>query len=197
MDIRPREEDTIVSLSRASISVVDTPETSGIESVYITIGGDIENRIPLAKSETKGEYVMPATFELLLPPGNLDVGFHVADMAGNEAEESRSYTVVAEAEADFSLMNFPNPFPPGGTTTIRYSLPGKGIRAEMSIYDAGGDMVFFSEIGQENLEAGEDTLQWDGRDMFGGILARGVYFCRLWVITETGSKSKIHKIAIR
>ena len=197
VDVRPREEGEIASLFRASISVFDTPKIDGIESAYITIGGDIENRIPLAKSETEGEYVMPATSELLLPPGNVDVGFHVVDMAGNEAEQSRSYKVVVETEAEFSLMNFPNPFPPGETTTIRYSLPGRAIRAEIAIYDAGGDMVFFREMRQEELEIGEHSFQWNGRDMFEEILARGVYFCRLWVTTEAEDENKTHKIAIR
>jgi flagellar hook assembly protein FlgD len=197
VDVRPREEEEISSLFRVSISVVDTPKTSGIEFAYITIGGDIENRILLAKSETEGEYVMPATSELLLPPGNVDVGFHVVDMAGNEAEQFRSYKVVAETEPEFSVMNFPNPFPPGGTTTIRYSLPERAIRAEIAIYDAGGDMVFFREMGQEELEIGEHSFQWDGRNMFAEILARGVYFCRLWVTTAEEDENKIHKIAVR
>jgi flagellar hook assembly protein FlgD len=197
VSVRPWEETKISTLFRASISVADTPKTGGIGSAYITINGDIENRILLAQTETEGEYVTPATFELELPPGNVDVGFHVEDIAGNTAERFRSYTVVAETEAEFRLMNFPNPFPPGETTTIRYSLPERAIRAEMGIYDAGGDMVFFKDMRVEELEIGEHSFQWDGRNMFGDIMARGVYFCRLWITTETEDESKIHKIAIR
>ena len=197
MDVRPRQESKISLQFRASISVIDMPKTSGIESVFVTINGDTENEISLIKSETEGEYIMPVTSNLLLPLGNVDMGFHVVDIAGNEAEQFRSYNVVAETAADFSLMNFPNPFSPGGTTTIRYYLPERAIRTEIAIYDAGGDMVFFREMKVEELEIGEHSFQWDGRDMFGEILARGVYFCRLWVATEQEEEDRIHKIAVR
>jgi len=197
VDIRPWEGADVPVLLRASINVVDTPKTSGIEAVYITIDGDIESQFPLVKSETEGEYVIPATSDLLLSPGKHDVSFHVVDMAGNETEEAVSYIVVAEVEPLLSLMNFPNPFPPGDTTTIRYSLPENARRGEVAIYDAGGDMVFFKDLRLEELEGGEHTFQWDGEDMFGQLLARGIYFCRLRITTEIEDRSKIHKIAIR
>ena len=197
VSVRPGEGEEIPPLFRASISIADTPKKSGIESVYMAVDGDIENRFPLAKSETEGEYGVPATSGLLLPLGHHDVSFHVVDMAGNETEERYSYVVVAEAVLQFTLMNFPNPLPPGGTTNIRYSLPEKANKAEMAIYDAGGDMVFFREFVSDELELGEHTFQWDSRNMHGNMLSRGVYFCRLWIVTETEDESKIHKIAIR
>jgi hypothetical protein len=197
VDIRPRDGERIQPLLRAAVGVVDTPESSGIEVVYITIDGDIENRLPLAKSETEGEYVVPSTSELELTPGTHEIVFHVVDMAGNEAEQSINYTVIEETEVSLVVMNFPNPFPPGNTTNIRYSLPEKAIDGEISIFDAGGDMVFFKELKSDEMEFGEHTFQWDGRNLYGDILARGVYFCRLRITTETDDKSKIHKIAIR
>ena len=198
-DIRPWEGAEVPILFRASINVVDTPITkySGIEAVYITVDGDIENEFPLAKSETEGEYVVPTISELLLPPGKHDVSYHVVDMAGNETEKTVSYTTVAEIEPLLYIMNFPNPFPPGDTTTVRYSLPEDARKGKVAIYDAGGDIVLYKDLAAEELARGEHTFRWDGVDMFGRILARGIYFCRLWVDAETGDKSEIHKIAIR
>ncbi len=197
VDIRPWEGAEVPVLFRATVSISDTPKTSGIESVYITVLGDVESKFPLVKSKTEGEYVLPATSELVLPPGDQDVTFHVVDMAGNEAEKTLTYTVVPEIEARLSIMNFPNPFPPGDTTNVRYSLPEEARNGEIAIYDGGGDMVFFKELTAGELERGEHTFQWDGRDMFGNILARGIYFCRLHVDMETEDESEVHKIAVR
>jgi len=198
VDVSPWEGAKVPALFRASLSVVDTPKISGIESVYMTILGDIENRFPLAKSEVEGEYVLPSTLQLELPSGRQDISFHAVDMAGNETEKTLTYTVVTEVEAVLSVMNFPNPFSPGDMTNIRYYLPEKARSGELAIYDAGGDMVFFKDLASEELEDGEHTFQWDGRDMFGNSLARGIYFCRIWVDADIEEdKSKIHKIAIR
>lgn len=198
VDIQPPEEERILPLFRAAITVVDMPQTGGIELVYVTIDGDSENQLELAKSEVEGQYVVPSISELLLSPGDHDVSFHVIDMAGNAAEETYTYTVIEETAAvEFSVMNFPNPFPVGETTNIRYSLPEEAFKGEAAIYDARGDMLFFREFIPEELGAGVHTFQWDGRDMFGNLLARGVYFCQFQVTTGTEDMSKIHKIAIR
>jgi hypothetical protein len=197
VDVRPWEGSEIPVLFRGSVSVVDTPKTTNIEFVYLTVDGDIESIFPLAKSETEGEYVVPATSELLLPPGKHSVSFHVIDMAGNETEKTINYVVVAEIEPLLSVMNFPNPFPPGDTTTVRYSLPEEGRSGEIAIYDTGGDMVFFKDLTTDELEQGEHMFEWNGEDMFGNILARGIYFCQLRVTAETGDKDKVHKIAVR
>jgi len=198
VDISPWEGARVPALFRASLSVVDNPKLSGIEIVYMTILGDIENKFPLAKSEVEGEYVLPATLQLELPSGKQDISFHAVDMAGNETEKTLTYTVVTEVEAVLSVMNFPNPFSPGDMTNIRYYLPEEARSGELAIYDAGGDMVFFKDLASEELEYGEHTFQWDGRDMFGNSLARGIYFCRIWIDADIEEdKSKIHKIAIR
>jgi hypothetical protein len=197
LETRPQEGAEISALFRVSVGVVDTPKSDGIGSVYVTIDNDAESKIPMVKSKTEGEYTIPTTSELLLPLGNHNVTFHVEDVAGNKTEKTVNYTVTPETKSILGLMNFPNPFSPGGTTTIRYSLPEKARSGEMVIYDAGGDMVFFKDLTVEELESGEHKLQWNGRDIFGIVMGRGVYFCRLSVTTETGHKVKESKIAIR
>jgi len=197
LEMSPREGTEISALFRSSVNVIDTPKADGIDSVYMTIDNDIESKIPMVKSKTEGEYTIPSTSVLLLPLGSHSITFHVEDSAGNKTEKTVNYTVVPATNPILGLMNFPNPFPPGGTTTIRYTLPEKARSGEMVIYDAGGDMVFFKDLMVEDLESGEHKLQWNGRDIFGFIMGRGIYFCHLNVSTETGHKVKESKIAIR
>jgi flagellar hook assembly protein FlgD len=197
IDATPRERSEISALFRVSVHVIDTPKSGGIGFVYATIDNDIESKIPMVKSKTEGEYTIPTTSLLLLPLGSHSVTFHIEDLAGNRTEKTFNYTVVPETKPILNLMNFPNPFPPGGVTTVRYSLPEKAQSGELAIYNAGGDMVFFKDLAVDELESGEHKLQWNGRDMFGNVMGRGIYFCRLSVITETGDKVKDSKIAIR
>jgi hypothetical protein len=197
VDFRPWEGASIPALLRASVNIIDTPNTIAMGSVYATIDDDAENKMQLAKSKTEGEYVVPTNSQFLLPTGRHSITFHAVDVAGNESDKTVNYIVVATTSTFLDLMNFPNPFPPGGTTTIRYSLPEQVRNGELAIYDAGGDILLLKELIGTELESGDHTLQWDGKDTFSRIMARGVYFCQLSITTDSGNKSKLAKIAIR
>ena len=197
LEIRPGDGSNIPGLLRASARIIDLPETGGIESVYMTIDDDVESQFPLAKSKSEGEYTIPSSSELVLSPGSHNITFHVLDMAGNKAEKNVNYTIVTAVKPSLYLINFPNPFICGNSTNIRYSLPENATNGNIAIYDSSGEMVFFKKLTADELNIGEYTFPWDGRDILGNIMARGIYFCKLNINTESGGKSKIHKVAIR
>lgn len=72
------------------------------------------------------------------------------------------------------LQNYPNPFNP--STTIRFTIPHRG-HIRLVIYDLLGKEV--KTLLNEELEAGEHSVTWDGKNEFGNIAASGVYFYRL------------------
>ena len=74
----------------------------------------------------------------------------------------------------FDLVTFPNPFNP--TTTIRYTPPENG-RVTVTIYDQLGRQV--NQLVSAKQNAGEYTVQWNGRDDTGRQLASGLYFCQV------------------
>ena len=77
--------------------------------------------------------------------------------------------------AVFALgQNHPNPFNP--KTTIRFSLPDAG-QARLFVFDVNGRQV--ATLIDEHLEAGEHTVDWNGRDDAGVRVSSGVYFYRL------------------
>jgi hypothetical protein len=71
-------------------------------------------------------------------------------------------------------QNFPNPFNP--STTIEFELP-RAADVDLRIYDAGGRLV--RRLLADELGAGLQSVNWDGRDDQGQRLGSGVYFCRL------------------
>lgn len=71
-------------------------------------------------------------------------------------------------------QNAPNPFNP--TTSITYSLNSRA-EVSISIYDATGVRV--RRIDQGVRDAGEYSVEWNGRDDAGTVVGTGVYFYRL------------------
>lgn len=76
-------------------------------------------------------------------------------------------------------QNFPNPFRPGGSTTIPFSIPqdlGDG-RARLVIYDVLGRQV--RTLLDRLVSPGEQAANWDGRSDTGVEVPAGVYVARL------------------
>ena len=69
--------------------------------------------------------------------------------------------------------NQPNPF--SNSTSIRFTLPA-GAMTELSIYDINGRRVY---SWTKNLNAGEHSVTWDGRNDGRQALPNGIYLFRL------------------
>ena len=97
-------------------------------------------------------------------------------------------TAVAEIEnalpEDTVLgQNYPNPFNPA--TTIDFQVGTNGP-IELAIYNTSGQKV--RTMIDSRLQAGRYSVQWDGRNSRGQILASGAYFYRL--VTNDRVQSK-------
>ena len=69
-----------------------------------------------------------------------------------------------------------SPNPTAGVTNISFGT-AKAARVNISIYNVNGQLVETLVDGQ--MEAGIHTVTWDGTDVNGSRVARGVYFCRM------------------
>ncbi len=83
-------------------------------------------------------------------------------------------------------QNSPNPFNP--KTEIRFSLKQAG-QASLRIFDAQGRLV--KSLAEGKLEAGPQSIVWDGTDSAGQRAASGVYFYRLVTTEQTVSKRMV------
>ena len=71
-------------------------------------------------------------------------------------------------------QNYPNPFNP--STTIRYTLP-EASDVRLTIHNALGQEV--RALVNTTQSAGVQSVQWDGRDALGKLVATGLYLYRL------------------
>jgi len=91
-----------------------------------------------------------------------------------------SYESIDDFEDLFSkipiklMQNYPNPFKPNHeSTVIQFNLKKTGI-TEVSIYNVKGQKV--RTLTRENMQIGDHSLQWNGKNENGKLVASGVYF---------------------
>jgi hypothetical protein len=90
----------------------------------------------------------------------------------DEAVEGSTTPVFTSVD----LRNSPNPFNPA--TEIRFNLPRSGD-VEVRVYDASGREV--RRLGGARLDAGANSLHWNGTDKNRVGVVSGVYFYRLFL----------------
>lgn len=82
---------------------------------------------------------------------------------------------IEPASARFELLqNYPNPFAPG--TQIHFGL-SKSTHVRLEIYNLMGQKV--ASLVDRKVEAGQHTVEWQGRDSNGRPVPTGLYFYRL------------------
>lgn len=87
---------------------------------------------------------------------------------------------------DFSMaQNYPNPFNP--STTIEYELK-KPETVKINIYDINGRLV--RELINEEKNTGHYSINWDGKDNSGKIIASSTYFYQI----QAGSYGQAKKM---
>ena len=99
----------------------------------------------------------------------------------NSTEDEPEYNTT-------SLMpNYPNPF--NSSTKIDFYIKESG-KTKLSIYNIKGEKIKI--ILSDNLEAGEHTVQWDGKNSANKDVNNGIYFYKL----ESNGFSHIKKMVL-
>lgn len=127
----------------------------------------------------------------VLYTGNIDGVFNITHT--DVLLDTCQYIVLASGEASTAVndpfahegfmlrQNHPNPF--SLNTHISYTLSGPA-QVNLSVYNMLGQQV--RNLVMDKQTQGDYTVDWDGRDDSGKLLAGGVYFCRL-VINHQGT----------
>jgi aryl-phospho-beta-D-glucosidase BglC (GH1 family) len=90
--------------------------------------------------------------------------------------------------ASFVLkQNYPNPFNAGTKIPFYLSDPAQ---VKISIYDTRGSLV--TELGNMMFEAGERSVQWDGKSADGKSLSSGIYYYAVKVGDRQEIKSMLY-----
>jgi hypothetical protein len=83
-------------------------------------------------------------------------------------------------------QNYPNPFNP--ETTISFNM-NKASNVNLSIYNVKGQLV--NTLVKGNLQAGNHSYVWQGKDMNGNQVSSGLYFYKLSSDEKTEMKKMV------
>ena len=86
-------------------------------------------------------------------------------------------------------QNYPNPFNP--STSIEFAIPAEGL-VTLKIYDVLGHEV--NQLVNANLEPGNYSAVWNGKDAAAQSMATGIYFAR---IQAAGSEQIVKMMLIK
>lgn len=117
------------------------------------------------------------------PVGEASYWLQLLPHAGEDSWYGPAHLAAAALPERLAITSSaPNPFNP--QTRIRYSLP-QATRVALAIFDQRGRLV--RALVDAALPAGEQSVEWDGRDAHGALSASGTYVIRL--VTEQGVRT--------
>jgi hypothetical protein len=124
---------------------------------------------------------------LVLPNFNNDFRGAAPDMGAVESQLDTGVSDIhlTSPQSIRLLHNFPNPF--NTLTKIKF-LSVDAFLSTLVIYNVAGERLKSIRV---QAQAGENTIQWDGRDDAGMQLASGVYFYRLFTGAWVTRASKL------
>jgi hypothetical protein len=125
--------------------------------------------------------------QAVYPLRNLTPGKHILyakgwDIANNSGEGYTEFFVTEDAKAALAhVLNYPNPFTTNTWFQFEHNLAGQILDVQISIFSVSGKLVktILHTAPAEGYRVTD--INWDGRDEYGDILARGVYLYRVKV----------------
>lgn len=131
-----------------------------------------------------------------LPQGRNTIKVRAWDTYNNARDAETYFEVMSSDQLRVvDVINYPNPFAKGTAFTFRHNQPVP-VNATVKVYTIAGRLIKTLE----NPLASDSfvSIQWDGRDRDGDVLANGVYLYKIVVRTVDGrfSSEVLGKLAI-
>jgi hypothetical protein len=166
------------------LAVVSTRESRALQGFKIFMDGNLVHELTDASARTYTHQ-------------DVEAGAHVYTVKavydeGDSPASPQAAVVVSDNEQVENFVtsyngNYPNPFNP--TTSINFSI-AKASNVSLVIYNVKGQVV--KTLANEEMEAGEHNVQWNGNDNNGKDVASGVYYVRM----NTANYTKTSKMLL-
>ena len=119
------------------------------------------------------------------------------DVLDHSATATLSFKVVPQKKLTLdNLFNYPNPFEQTTTISFQHNQPGVLLTIYLDIFNAAGQKVYTSGALQQQADAGNIQLEWNGTGVKGGKLQKGVYFYRIIVQSINGTVTAVQKLLL-
>lgn len=131
--------------------------------------------------------------------GNHTLTVRAWDVLNNRGEASVSFSVVNDKEIQLShVLNYPNPFTTHTQFYFEHNQLNTDLNIRIQIFTISGKLVkTINETAYQTQSYRYGPIEWDGRDDYGGKLAKGTYIYKLTVRNSTKKiAEKIEKLVI-
>ena len=185
-------------------------DENGVNTAGIGIGHDI---VAVLDQDEANRMILNDYFECMensslagtvryllsgLPEGEHTLELRAWDVLNNRGEASIRFQVADEKELKLDhVLNYPNPFTTHTSFYFEHNQVNKMLEVRIQVFTVSGRLVrtlTHTEYA-ESYRCG--PVNWDGRDDFGGRLAKGVYFYKITVRTDDGKvQERTEKLVI-
>ncbi len=128
-----------------------------------------------------------------LPEGEYELEVRAWDLSNNTGIGTTQFVVSNDPGVALRrVLNYPNPFVDATCFQFEHTAAGQFVEVQIDIYTTSGRLV--RSLRQEGVAEGfrfgnDDCITWNGTDMFGQELARGVYLYKVKLQTENAERS--------
>ncbi len=193
--------------------IVDISDVSGINTAGAGVGHEL---IAILKSRPAAgperNYMLNEFYESALndytkgrvryplqelPVGTYELTVRAWDVFNNPGEKSTTFTVVEQQKLTVrNVFNYPNPTSGYTRFIFEHNQAGEALDVMIRIFTLSGKPV--AQLRERNLtmSGGLATLEWNGRDADGNLLASGTYLYHVRVSTDTDTRETVEKLVI-
>ncbi|HAQ70426.1 MAG TPA: hypothetical protein DCR48_05575 [Flavobacteriales bacterium] len=122
-----------------------------------------------------------------LTEGKHSLKLQVWDVNNNPSDSYTEFIVANDEELALDhVLNYPNPFTTNTDFYFEHNKPGQSLRVRIEVFTIAGKLVktMDGDFVSDGFRIG--PINWNGRDEFGDVIARGVYLYRVSVKTILG-----------
>ena len=133
-----------------------------------------------------------------LSPGNHTLTVKIWDVFNNSSDKMITFKVIDSDDLVIEqVFNFPNPVTDNTFFQFEHNMPDKNLTVRIEIFDFSGRLI--RSIYRKSYAGGyrSEPVEWDGRDMNGNKIFRGIYPYRVVIETSEGHYAeKFEKLMI-
>lgn len=166
--------------------------------IVLVIDNDYKNAVVLNNyfvadldSYQKGKlnYALP-----FLAEGVHTIMVKVWDLLGNSTTKTIQFIVPASDIVNVkNLFNYPNPFSSHTQFSFELNKLGSPVEISLSIYNSMGNLLFTKPL-SGTYQANRVVANWDGTGIGSAQIQAGVYYYRLTIQDETGTRFLTSKL---
>ncbi len=134
---------------------------------------------------------------------NLTAGSHslkvkVWDIFNNSSEKTIEFTVNGSDNIVLEkVYNYPNPVTDYTVFQFEHNKPDRNLKVTINIFDLAGRLIVTINHEEQSTGYRSESIYWDGKNMNGDKLSKGIYPFRVRVETDDGNVTeKFEKLII-